>query len=135
MILFNNVPVTKVNEHLGIILDSTLSFSTHIKSAISKKRKKIGSLKCLYKYLPTHNLNELCKLYVRPHLDYGDVIYHIPSKVYEFSKNAILANLMEKLESVQYSAALAVTGSWRGTSHENFTQSLAGSHIVPEFDI
>ena len=25
-----------------------------------------------------NTLNELYKLYVRPHLDYGDVIYHIP---------------------------------------------------------
>ena len=39
VILFSDVPVKKVDEHnhLGIILDSTLPFSTHIKSAISKK--------------------------------------------------------------------------------------------------
>ena len=30
----------------------------------------------------------------------------------------ILPNLMEKLESVQYSPALAVTGIWRGTLRE-----------------
>ena len=79
-ISFNNAPVMKVDEHkqLGIILDSTLSFSAHIKSAISKSRKGIGLLKYLSKYLPRHTLNELYKLYVRPHLDYGDVIYHIP---------------------------------------------------------
>ena len=29
-----------------------------------------------------------------------------------------LPNLMEKLESDQYSAAVAVTGTWRGTSRE-----------------
>ena len=86
VILFNDVPVKKVDEHkhLGIILDSTLSFSAHIKSAISKTRKGIGLLKCLSKYLPRHSLNELYTLYVRPHLDYGDVIYHIPAKVCEF---------------------------------------------------
>ena len=65
-----------------------------------------------------HTLNELYKLYVRPHLDYGDVIYHIPEKVCDFSQYIILPNLMEKLESVQYSAALAVSGAWRGTSRE-----------------
>ena len=27
-------------------------------------------------------------------------------------------NIVEKLESVQYDAALAVTGTWRGTSRE-----------------
>ena len=76
VILFNNTPVKKVTEHkhLGIILDSKLSFSAHIKSAISKTRRGIGLLKYLSKYLPRHTLNELYKLYVRPHLDYGDVI-------------------------------------------------------------
>ena len=120
VILFNNIPVRKVNEHkhLGIILDSKLSFSAHIKAAISKTRKGIGLLKYLSKYLPRHTLNELYKLYVRPHLDYGDVIYHIPPKVCEFSQNIILSNLMEKVESVQYSAALAVTETWRGISRE-----------------
>ena len=110
---FNNIPVMKVEEHkhLGIILDSKLSFSTHIKEVITKTRKSIGLLKFLFKYLPRHTLNELFKLYVRPHLEYGDVIYHIPAKVCEFSGNTILSSSMEKLESVQNSAALAVTGA------------------------
>ena len=40
IILFNNIPMKKVDEHkhLGIILDSELSFSSHIKSAISRTR-------------------------------------------------------------------------------------------------
>ena len=126
VILFNNIPVKKVNEHkhLGMILDSKLSFSAHIKAAISKARKGIGLLKYLSKYLPRHTLSELYKLYVRPHLDYGDVIYHIPPKVCEFSQNIALSNLMEKVESVQYSAALAVSGTWRGTSREKLYAEL-----------
>ena len=45
-ISFNNAPVMKVDEqkHLGIILDSNLSFSAHIKSAISKSRKGIAEI-------------------------------------------------------------------------------------------
>ena len=81
-------------------------------------------MKYLSSYLPRHTLNELYKLYVRPHLDYGDVIYHIPAKLCNFSQNIILPNLMEKLESVQYSAALAVTGTWRGTSREKLYTEL-----------
>ena len=98
VVLFNDIPVKQVNEHkhLGIVLDSKLSFSAHIKSAISKTRKGIGLLKYLSKYLPRHTLNELYKLYVRPHLDYGDVIYHIPAKICEFSQNTFLPNFMEK---------------------------------------
>ena len=49
VIPFNDIPVKKVSEHkhLGIILDSKLSFSAHINAAISKTRKGI----CLLKYL------------------------------------------------------------------------------------
>ena len=61
IILFNNIPAKKVNEHnhLGIIFESKLSFSAHIKSVISKTRKGIGLLKFLSKYLPRHTLSEL----------------------------------------------------------------------------
>ena len=116
----------KVDEHKhsGIILDSKLSFSAHIKAAVSKARKRIGLLKYLSNFLPRNSLNELFKLHVRPHLEYGDVIFHIPAKVCEFSGNTILPRLMAKLESVQYSAALAVTGTWRGTSRKKLYAEL-----------
>ena len=74
--------------------------------------------------MPRHTLNELYKLYVRPHLDYGDVIYHIPAKACEFSQYIILPSMMEKLESVWYSAALAITGTWRETSREKLYTEL-----------
>ena len=49
---------------------------------------------------------------------FGDVIYHNPSKVCDFTGSTTLSSLMEKLESVQYFDALAITGAWRGTSRE-----------------
>ena len=45
------------------------------------------------------------KMYVRPHLDYGDIIFHDQLK-----------DSMQLLESVQYQAALIVTGCWKGSS-------------------
>ena len=125
-IFFNGVPVMRVQEqkHLGVILDSKLSFASHIQSVISKCRQGIGMLRFLSKYLPRHTLNELYKLYVRPHLDYGDIIYHIPQNNCEFSQTVTLTNSMEKLESVQYSAALAVTGAWKGTSRQQIYDEL-----------
>ena len=66
----------------------------------------------------------LYKLYVRPHLDYGDVIYHIPQKVCDFSHEVTLHRLMERLESVQYSAGLAITGAWKGTSRDKIYEEL-----------
>ena len=75
--------------------------------------------KFMSKYLPRNTLNEFYKLYVRPHLDYGDVIYHVPQRADGYENY-----IMVKLESVQYSAALAVTGTWRGTSRERLYSEL-----------
>ena len=38
--------------------------------------------------------------------------------MFDLSLHITLSSLMEKLESVQYSGALAVTGTWRGSSIE-----------------
>ena len=61
------------------------------------------------KWVSREVLDQVYKLYIRPHLEYGDIIYHKfdPNMHLEFTK---------KLEQVQYSAAFAVTGAWRGTS-------------------
>ena len=128
MILFNGTSVKEVDEHkhLGLSLDSKLSFAARIKG-ISKSCKSIGLLKYLSKYLPRHTLNELYGLYVRPHLDYGDVIYHIPAEVCEVSGNIALPNLMEKLESVQYSAAKLYQEHGRVRQERNCMLSLAGN--------
>ena len=45
---------------------------------------------------------------MRPHIGYGDIIYDQPSN----------ESFREKLESVQYKAALAITGAIQGTSGE-----------------
>ena len=125
-IFFNEAPVKNVPEqrNLGIILDSKFSFASHIKTVISKSRQGIGMLRFLSKFLPRHTLNEMYKLYVRPRLDYGDVIYHIPHNICEYSHSVVLTNQMEKLESVQYSAALAIIGDWKGTSRDKLYDEL-----------
>ena len=53
------------------------------------------------------------KMYVRPHLDYGDIIYHDQ-----------LLNSMNLLESVQYQAALIVSGCWQGTNRDKLYKEL-----------
>ena len=53
---------------------------------------------------------------VRSHLDYCDVIYHIPPKIHPPPLGITLHDHMEMLEKTQYQAALAVTGAWQGTS-------------------
>ena len=125
-IRFNNIPVRQVDEHkhLGGILDPKLSFSAPIKAAISKARNGIGLLKHLSTFLPRHTLNEPFKQYVRAHLEFGDVIYHIPAKVCGFSSSIILPTMMDKLESVQCTAALAITGTWWESSRTKLQNEL-----------
>ena len=62
------------------------------------------------------------KALVRSHLDYCDIIYHRPSVQTQFGVN--LTDLMEKAEIIQYQAALAVTGTWQGSSRSKLYEDL-----------
>ena len=72
-------------------------------------------LNLLFRFLlPRSSLLIVYKYFIRPHLDYGDVINDQPN----------LPSLANKIESVQYNAALAITGAIRGTSKEKLYQEL-----------
>ena len=64
------------HKHIGLILDQTLNFAEHIKKAIIKARRGFGIIRFLSKYVHRDVLDQMYKLYVRPHLDYDDVVYH-----------------------------------------------------------
>ena len=61
-----------------MILERKLSFRSQVKEKISKVKQGLGVMKQLLPYVPRRTLEEIYKLYVRPHIDYGDIIYHIP---------------------------------------------------------
>ena len=125
-LICNNSAVKLVDEHkqLGIILDKKLSFTSHIYSKLSIARKGIGTILRLRKYLPRNILEQIFKTIVRPHIEYGDIIFHQPPTTKDFSFDTHLKPLMQKLESLQYSAALAITGAWRGTSTDKIYEEL-----------
>ena len=58
----------KINEqkHLGLILDSSLSFKKHLYDKIKKAKKNIGIIKHLSKCLPLKTLDQMYKALVRP---------------------------------------------------------------------
>ena len=89
-LFFNGFEIVFKAEHkyLGMILDSKLSFQSHVREAIIKARKGIGIIRFLSKYVSRDVLDQIYKLYVRPHLDYGDIIYHRddPEFKLEFTK-------------------------------------------------
>ena len=76
------------------------------------------------KYLPVKTLNQMYKALVRSHLDYCDKIYHIPPIINPPPQLSTFDPLMEKLERVQYQAALAVIGAWHGSNYSKLNEEL-----------
>ena len=115
----DNIEISLVNEHkhLGMTLDSQLNFQSHTRAAILKARRGIGLIRYLSRYVSRDILNLVYKLYVRPHLDYGDIIYH------RYDPEVHLS-FTQKIEQTQYAAALAVTGAWRGTNRQRLYNEL-----------
>ena len=109
-------------------------------------------IKHLRSYLPTNVLDQIYKMHVRSHFDYCDFIYHIPrlkvkrnpvsdseNDYYDDDVddddprdhhlgdkiNDIKLNYqMRAIESIQYQAALAVTGAWKGTNTSKIYEEL-----------
>ena len=109
-ISLNNIQVERVShqKHLGIILDKKLNFKEHIDSTIFKVNRGIAIIKKLRHILPRKSLITIYKALLRPLFYYGDIIYDQPHN----------ESVCEKLESVQYKVALAITGAIQGTSRE-----------------
>ena len=69
------------------------------------------------KYYEQDCRNALLTIYkfsIRPHLDYGDIVFDQPTN----------DSFCKKLESVQYNAALAITGAIKGTSQVKLYKEL-----------
>ena len=116
--VFNNSNVTQTTsqKHLGIILETRLSFEKHLESVLCKINKTIGLIRKLQNLLPRAALITY-KAFVRPHLDYGDIIYD----------QAHNASFHQKLESV----CLAITGAIRSSSRKKLYQKL-GFESLPQ---
>ena len=96
------------------MLDEKLSFKQHVDSAILKMNKRISVIKNLRYSLPRKSLLTIYKAFLRPLIDYGDIIYNQPQN----------EPFCDKIESVQYKATLAITGAIQGTSRDKLNQEL-----------
>ena len=91
-----------------------MNFNEHFESKITKCNKIIGLIKKLSLILSRKNLLTIYKSFVRPNLDYADIIYDKP----------LNESLKRKIEMVQYNAALIITGAFKGTSRDKIYQEL-----------
>ena len=96
-IYFNEpeVVIKPEQKHLGMILDSSLNFQSHVREKIVSARRGIGVIRYMSRNVTRKALDQMYKVNVRPHLDYGDIIYHTydPELNLDFTK---------KLEATQY---------------------------------
>ena len=71
------VNVTECSEEkdLGVIFDAELKFDTHIQTAINKANKIIGIIRRTFSYLDNDSFKRFYKAVVRPHLEYGNIIW------------------------------------------------------------
>ena len=70
----NRVHQVHLQKHLDLFLDPKLSFDEHIQCILIKTRKIIGLIRKLQPVIPTTALFTIYKSFLRPRLDYEDVI-------------------------------------------------------------
>ena len=77
-----------------------------LKVSAKKISKTVGLLQKFQGILPRTSLITIYKLFARPHLDYGDIIYD----------QTFNESFHQRIESIQYNAAIAITDAVRGIS-------------------
>ena len=101
-------------------LDSNLNFNTHIDQKIKKCNKTIGLIRRLPVNLTRKALLTIYKSFIRPHLDYGNILYDKPSN----------EKFQNKMEKVQHRACLAITRGIQGASREQLYDELGLHSLV-----
>ena len=93
-------------KHLVMHFDFRLDFQEHWKSLVKKVNFiSVALLRKFRDILPRSALLTIYKCFVRTHLDYGDIIYD----------EAFSNSFHQKVESLQYNVALAITVAIRGS--------------------
>ena len=115
----NNFSKCPYQKHLGIVLDSKLNFNAHVDQRIKKCNRIIDLIRRLSINLPQKASLTIYKSFVRPHLNYGDILYDKPNN----------ENFQNKSENVQYRACLVTTGAIQGTSRTKIYDEL-GLHSL-----
>ena len=76
------------------MLDHKVTFQYHVNEKIKKVMKEIGLFRKLQPVLPRTSLLTIYKSFIRPHMDYGDVVYDQLSNDGFLTKSKLF-NIME----------------------------------------
>ena len=113
-LVMNNTPVTRVekHKHLGLILNEQCTWHHHITEITAKAWKRINVLRTLKFQLDRLSLQIMYFSYIRPILEYGDIIW---DNCFNYEK--------DEIEKIQIEAGRIVTGA---------TKSCSASKILEE---
>ena len=120
-LIFNGKDVSRSesHKHLGLVFDPKLNFDMHLKGKFSIINNGIALLRKLRYSILRKPLISIYKTFLRPHLDYCDVIYDNPHN----------EKFTDTVESFQYNVALAITGAIKGTSKEKLYNELGLEYL------
>ena len=110
----NIVKDVESHTHLGLTLQSSMSWRKHIVRVFEKASKRLNMLKFVRFKVDRSILTSLYKSLIRPLMEYGDVIWN---NCYDCDSAL--------LDGVQYEAARLVTGAIKGTSSARLYKELA----------
>ena len=111
-LVLNNERITRVkhHKHLGIYLSDNLGWKKHAEETANKANRCLGILRPLKFILDRASLETLYKSFVRPILEYADIVWDAPDAH---------RHGLDILERVQTEAARIVTGATARCSTEN----------------
>jgi len=96
---FNFLETAVLEKDFGIWSDPSLKFSVHVTNVVNKDNQILGLTRRSFTYMDLSLMKTLYTVLVRPHLKYGNVVWH------PFLKKDI-----ELLESVQHRASKMIPG-------------------------
>ena len=71
-----NIEKCDQEKDIGVIFDEKLLFDKHIDNSINKANKMLGVIKRTFNFINKDTFLKLYKSMVRPHLEYGNIIWH-----------------------------------------------------------
>ena len=124
-LFFDGSKITNVHthKHLGVSLSDDLKWEDHVNDTVIKAGKRADILSRLMYTLDRQTLEIMYKSFIRPILEYGDVL---------------LSNITEgqsyKIECVQKRCGRIVSGAIRGTSRDTLYRELGWESLTQRRD-
>ena len=122
-VIMNNQVITEVesHKHLGVTFESSGTWHKHIQLITTKAWQRIHIMRKLKFRLDRKALETIYMAFIRPILEYADVVWCNITKYEE-----------DELEKIQLEAARIVTGTTKLVSIENCIKKLAGKLLAQD---